>query len=703
MGVTGFLRRARARLSSSLGVTAGRRARLVRSMLEGHTRGAVSYWLQLLLATGIAILGLVLNATGVVIGAMLISPLMGPMVELGLGLSVGSALMALRSFLRIVLSVVAVVAGSALITAALPFQQATAEIAARTAPTALDLLIAAFCALAAAFTTVRAASDTATAAAGTAIAIALVPPLCVVGFGVGTGDWSIASGATMLFVANFCAILLLAAVTFLVFGFSKVSEPGPPDAAGQDGRLIGPAVRWLHSVFGSRYSPILRFSMPVVLLAIVYLPLSRALREVTWQVRTRSAIERILKESGVAGNTVRSSITVERGAVAVQLMIVGRPRDALLMEEEIRRQLEKAAIATSAVEVRAVPDAEAVELAQRAQPTAIPPPPRADLAALSREVGEALAAAWPPVAGKLLRWRLVGGGQTGPGIELLHLGAPLAPSGEALLANLLSRELRVDLVARSIALPAELVETTSSPSAEWLAAGTVAIEQSAALPGVFVCVTLPRLDPPTRQRGRRHPQPQDGAATARGVLEAAARAGSDGRIQILPGDVWRVAVQEGPCVPPTDVIRGSRRHDADAALTCWSLSRGQRARHSGAMKASFRVWAPRARQVELETAGQRIPMSALADGWWTADETDAPEGTDYGFRIDGGELRPDPRSTWQPSTVHGPSRTVAQMRLPGPTRRSGRRPLQTVSSTRCTSAPSRPRGLSTRPFPVWII
>ena len=92
-------------------------------------------------------------------------------------------LLVLRAALRVVLSVLLVVTGAALLVLALPFHEITSEIATRVAPTALDLLVAVFCALTAAYTTVRPGSDTTAAAAGTAIGIALVPPLCTVGFG----------------------------------------------------------------------------------------------------------------------------------------------------------------------------------------------------------------------------------------------------------------------------------------------------------------------------------------------------------------------------------------------------------------------------------------------------------------------------------------------------------------------------------------
>jgi malto-oligosyltrehalose trehalohydrolase len=79
---------------------------------------------------------------------------------------------------------------------------------------------------------------------------------------------------------------------------------------------------------------------------------------------------------------------------------------------------------------------------------------------------------------------------------------------------------------------------------------------------------------------------------------------------------------------------------------------------------TFSVWAPAAAQVEVEVAGRRYPMaqdaSGSAPGWWSADVPDAAAEIDYGFRLDGGELLPDPRSPRQPSGINGPSRTYDQ-------------------------------------------
>ncbi|HEY7199765.1 MAG TPA: malto-oligosyltrehalose trehalohydrolase [Candidatus Dormibacteraeota bacterium] len=71
----------------------------------------------------------------------------------------------------------------------------------------------------------------------------------------------------------------------------------------------------------------------------------------------------------------------------------------------------------------------------------------------------------------------------------------------------------------------------------------------------------------------------------------------------------------------------------------------------------FSVWAPLARRVELQLGGERGEMAAVGGGWWEVD-ADAAPGADYGFRLDGADPLPDPRSRWQPQGVHGLSRVV---------------------------------------------
>lgn len=179
---------------------------------------AVSYFFVLIaLATVIAALGLIVNSAAVVIGAMLVAPLMSPIVGTGLAIVLGDTRflrMALESVLKGVLLAIALGALAGLLHLNEPL---TPELMARTQPSLLDLAIALFSGLAGAYALSR--SNAAGALPGVAIAAALVPPLATVGIGLTTGHWQEAAGAFLLFFTNLVAISSATALTFLLLGF----------------------------------------------------------------------------------------------------------------------------------------------------------------------------------------------------------------------------------------------------------------------------------------------------------------------------------------------------------------------------------------------------------------------------------------------------------------------------------------------------
>ena len=75
-------------------------------------------------------------------------------------------------------------------------------------------------------------------------------------------------------------------------------------------------------------------------------------------------------------------------------------------------------------------------------------------------------------------------------------------------------------------------------------------------------------------------------------------------------------------------------------------------------RTGYYVWAPNPDRVEVEINGVRQPMQRDSDGWWSTSEVARLPGDDYGFVLDGGPCRPDPRSEWQPAGVDGRSRVV---------------------------------------------
>lgn len=189
---------------------------------------------MMLMSVGIAMLGLLQNSAAVIIGAMLIAPLMGPIIELGMGLATFD-LRTVRSALKTILVGIALALAMGMgIVWASPLQQATAEILARTQPTFFDLLVAVFSGLAGAYATISRKGE---AIVGVAIATSLVPPLAVVAFGLALFNWSIAGGAALLFMTNLLAIALSATVVARLYGFG--GGDSPKQTAWQAGLIIG--------------------------------------------------------------------------------------------------------------------------------------------------------------------------------------------------------------------------------------------------------------------------------------------------------------------------------------------------------------------------------------------------------------------------------------------------------------------------------
>lgn len=178
---------------------------------KGHT-----IWI-LVCSIFIASIGLNANSTAVVIGAMLISPLMGPILGIGLSIATNDIDTLRRSLKNGAIMVVYSVFTAYLFFAFFPLRDESSELLARTAPDIRDVLIAFFGGLA--LVVARAKRGTvATVIFGVAIATALMPPLCTVGFGLAIGNWEYAMGAMYLFTIN---AIFIALATFLILKFLR--------------------------------------------------------------------------------------------------------------------------------------------------------------------------------------------------------------------------------------------------------------------------------------------------------------------------------------------------------------------------------------------------------------------------------------------------------------------------------------------------
>lgn len=271
------------------------------------------YAFMVLMSAGIAILGLLLSSPAVIIGAMLISPLMGPIIGLGFALAtfdweeVRTSLLALAAG-----SLLAVVFAAAIVLLS-PLEDVTPEILARTRPNLFDLLVAVFSALAGAYATVRGRGET---IVGVAIATALMPPLAVVGFGLATGQWAIFGGALALFFTNFIAIALSASAVARFYGFGSDLSP---NQSHRQGLAL------------------------VLVFALLALPLGWSLRQIAWETwATRTARTAIGQEFGSDGRIARLEPSFSGEVMAIHATVETdrfRPDATKRIEDELKAAL----------------------------------------------------------------------------------------------------------------------------------------------------------------------------------------------------------------------------------------------------------------------------------------------------------------------------------------------------------------------------
>lgn len=176
------------------------------------------YLVLMVLSTMLAAIGLYLNSASVIIGAMLLAPLMTPIVSLSMGILRGNIELFKDSIGKIVLGILIALLSSALITFLFPHKPITDEMLARMNPTLLDLGVAIISGIAAAYS--KSFKEIIQSLAGVAIAVALVPPLTVAGIGIGRWDFYIFYQAFLLFSTNLVGIIIAATYTFRILGYS---------------------------------------------------------------------------------------------------------------------------------------------------------------------------------------------------------------------------------------------------------------------------------------------------------------------------------------------------------------------------------------------------------------------------------------------------------------------------------------------------
>lgn len=269
----------------------------------------------------IATFGLLNNSAAVIIGAMIIAPLMRPIRALAFGILKSELSLVQRSLVSILVGSGLTIGLACMVTMSMEIAEFGSEVLARTEPNLLDLGVAVVAGVISAYSKVE--EEIGDAVAGTAIAVALAPPLCVVGLGLSLGltvnDWSISQGALLLFLTNWVGITLACMIVFALAGYTPVNTPQ------------------------SRRALSLTFGMTLLLT----LPLGLSLRQLLQESTLTRTIRNILVRETV---TVGQQVTLDRLVVdwrrlvpEVQLFVSSSvpptPKQAQLVEDYLSDEM----------------------------------------------------------------------------------------------------------------------------------------------------------------------------------------------------------------------------------------------------------------------------------------------------------------------------------------------------------------------------
>lgn len=294
------------------------------------------YAFLIVISVGMSILGLLLPSSAVLIGAMLISPLMMPIMGLGFGLATFDLPEIRRAAKALALgSLIAIVLSAAFVSVS-PLQSITSEIAVRTKPNLFDLLVALLSSVMGVYALVRGQGG---AVVGVAIAIALMPPLAVVGFGIATWNGTVFWGSLLLFLTNLVTMALTAALLARLYGFGSHLSPAHT-------RLQGAII--------------------VIGLVTLAIPLGLSLKQIAWETLAQRQIrDEVLSPFGREARMSQLDIDFESEPVVIRAVVL-TPTPLADADRKIAARLERSL--SHKVDVRV--DQIDVGLARRASETA---------------------------------------------------------------------------------------------------------------------------------------------------------------------------------------------------------------------------------------------------------------------------------------------------------------------------------------------
>jgi cell volume regulation protein A len=299
------------------------------------------FWIMAFLSSALTILGLVLNQSAIIIGAALLVPLAWPVVGAGLALTVGDIYLFLKLLLKLALAAILTAALAAAFSRLLPYSAFTAEIAARTKATILDFLVAFFAGMAGA-AVLFSKRKMMLFLPGAVLGITLLPPLAVMGFGLGNSlNREIFRGGAILFTANFFAAILGASLVYALVGMPSVAGLEAIRAWKQR-ELNHPIVNLiferlrLKNIAGKTGSVRSRLVVAAVFLLALVIPLQMAFNQLSVEFRARQAISEVEKMFELPGRSavINSASTIGEDTIAVRIQVA---TNAFFTASDIRR------------------------------------------------------------------------------------------------------------------------------------------------------------------------------------------------------------------------------------------------------------------------------------------------------------------------------------------------------------------------------
>ena len=279
---------------------------------------SLNFYVLLGLSGLIATLGLLANSVAIIIGAMIIAPLIGPITGIAYSATVANRRLLKRSFLTLLTGVLFTVVISAIAVLVIGLKTVTPAILARTNPNLLDLVIALAAGTAGTFAKTR--KRIADALPGVAIAVALVPPLSVVGIGLAWGESSLAIGALLLFITNLTGIIFSGVIILLLQSYGSVERA-------KQGLIF-----------------------TITTLVILGLPLGWSLKGLILQNNVRYSVNEIVLEeiAFLSNGDIRSTVVKpEQDKIFIEMEIAAKPnsitRDRLqTIRDRIAQELKEA-------------------------------------------------------------------------------------------------------------------------------------------------------------------------------------------------------------------------------------------------------------------------------------------------------------------------------------------------------------------------